>query len=52
MMFYILITIHFSNILIHFTNIKAKKDHLGGVVERVYKILFVKVGNVRIVALT
>lgn len=51
MVFYLLIIVSNSNMLICFTNIKAKKRPLGGVVERCFKILFVKIGNVRIVAL-
>ena len=52
MVFYLLIIVSNSNMLICFTNIKAKKRPLMGVVKKGFKILFVKVGNVRMVALT
>ena len=50
MVFYLLIIVSNSNMLICFTDIKAKKDRLGEWSKGVYKILFVKVGNLRIVA--
>ena len=50
MVFYLLIIVSNSNMLICFTNIKAKKRPLGVVVERSFKILFLNVSNVRMVA--